>query len=206
MTIVTDRPTGRLRRWREGKVRPLQGNAPHDRLVGRGYSFAQERLRRSLLRHSGAAVAKQHRSTLVAFSQAWGIYRPMAGHDGASPGRSGGFPPNRSDPRPRTRPQDRIPLIVQMSSSRLFLDRVARQQSPSPLHRLIAIVIEIRLEVHQVPANGNCVFSGLSHLTGAPQDLCPSVFICGSPRFPSSAGRESCVNRETDLLHCDHPS
>ena len=25
-----------LRRWREGKVRPIPGNSPHDRLVGRG--------------------------------------------------------------------------------------------------------------------------------------------------------------------------
>lgn len=52
-----------------------------------------------------------------------------------------------------------FPLIVQMSSSRLFLDRVARQQSPSPLHRLIAIVLERGLAVITIPANGNCVFS-----------------------------------------------
>jgi hypothetical protein len=27
------------RKWREGKVRPLQGNSPHDRPVSRGISF-----------------------------------------------------------------------------------------------------------------------------------------------------------------------
>ncbi len=59
-------------------------------------------------------------------------------------------------------------LIVQMSSSRLFLDRVARQQSPSLLHRLTAIVLEKGLEVITIPANGNCVFSAVSHWRGSP--------------------------------------
>jgi len=39
------------RQWREGKVRPLPGNSPHDRLVSRGSSAAKESLRRSLRRH-----------------------------------------------------------------------------------------------------------------------------------------------------------
>jgi len=39
-------------------------------------------------------------------------------------------------PGSRTRREDRAPSHrPQMSSGRLFLDRVARQQSPSPLHR-----------------------------------------------------------------------
>ncbi len=66
-------------------------------------------------------------------------------------------------------------LIVQMSSSRLFLDRVARQQSPSLLHRLTAIVLEKGLEVITIPANGNCVFSAVSHWRGSPDHLCSSV-------------------------------
>src|SRR5258708_27681529 len=47
-------------------------------------------------------------------------------------------------PRPSGRPgpsyqdmqeEHALPIIVLMSSGRLILDRVARQQSPSPLHR-----------------------------------------------------------------------
>jgi len=39
------------------------------------------------------------------------------------------------DPDFRTRREDRALPIVPMSSDRLFLDRVARQHCPSPLHR-----------------------------------------------------------------------
>ena len=35
------------RKWREGKVRPLPGNSPHDRLVSRGSLLVKESLRRS---------------------------------------------------------------------------------------------------------------------------------------------------------------
>ena len=49
---------------------------------------------------------------------------------GPTPSRwSGPTRPNR------TRREDHAPLIVSMSSGRLFLDRVARQHCPSPLHR-----------------------------------------------------------------------
>ena len=41
-----------LRKWREGKVRPIAGNPPHDRLVSRVISSSlKESLRRSLPRH-----------------------------------------------------------------------------------------------------------------------------------------------------------
>jgi hypothetical protein len=41
------------RKWRPGKVRPVQGNPPHDRPVSRGiFSSLQESLRRSLECHS----------------------------------------------------------------------------------------------------------------------------------------------------------
>jgi hypothetical protein len=45
------------------------------------------------------------------------------------------LPPMAPHPGPRTRPEDHALLIVPMSSDRLFLDRVGRHQSPSPLHR-----------------------------------------------------------------------
>ncbi len=37
-----------LGEWREGKVRPIPGNAPHDRPVSQGIFLALEHLRRSL--------------------------------------------------------------------------------------------------------------------------------------------------------------
>ena len=41
-----------LRKWREGKVRPIPGNPPHDRLVSRVISSSLKKsLRRSLPRH-----------------------------------------------------------------------------------------------------------------------------------------------------------
>src|SRR5215471_9623779 len=44
--------TMRRRKWREGKVRPIPGNPPHDRLVSRVISSSfQESLLRSLPRH-----------------------------------------------------------------------------------------------------------------------------------------------------------
>jgi hypothetical protein len=49
-----------------------------------------------------------------------------------------GAPPPAGRPRTqarRARPEDRALPIVSMSSGRIFLDRVARQQCPSPLHR-----------------------------------------------------------------------
>src|SRR5437764_5436504 len=68
-----------LRRWREGKVRPIPGNAPHDRLVSRVISSSlKERLRRSLPRH-----CFPQRQTILgaqyAFSRHVGIYLVRCG-------------------------------------------------------------------------------------------------------------------------------
>ena len=61
----------RLRRWREGKVRPIPGNSPHDRPVSRGISSSlKESLRRSLPHHR---IPQQFRIILgaqYAFSKA----------------------------------------------------------------------------------------------------------------------------------------
>jgi hypothetical protein len=53
-----------------------------------------------------------------------------------------GSPPPAGRPRPqacKARREDRALLIVLMSSGRLFLDRVGRHQSPSPLRRHVQI-------------------------------------------------------------------
>ena len=69
------------------------------------------------------------------FRRHGGIYRPMWGSENPGPGLSHRLPPVGPGPSPRTRREEHVLLIVRMSSGRLFLDRVARQQSPSPLHR-----------------------------------------------------------------------
>jgi len=127
------------RKRREGKVRPLQGNSPHDRAGKPGdYFIVKENLRRSLPRHSLLA-ATNHTEAPVCVFQAW---RNLSGpmwfqKQNQTPARDHAAS-RWTAPRPgkRTRREDRAPSHrPQMSSGRLFLDRVARQQSSSLLHR-----------------------------------------------------------------------
>jgi hypothetical protein len=128
------------REWREGKVRPIPGNSPHDQLVSRWVSFAFWRicddplpatpfpqLQRTILRRS-VCVYKAWRNLsgpmwFQSQNQTLGRDRAASRWSAPSPGSR----TCREDHAPSHRPQ--------MSSGRLFLDRVARQQSPSPLHR-----------------------------------------------------------------------
>jgi len=124
--------------WREGKVRPIPGNSPHDRRVGRVISSSlKESLRRSLLRHSIPLFRIRRRPVCVFQGMAESIWSDGVGkakpNPGAEPTAS-----RWSAPRPgqRTRREEHAPSHrPQMSSDRLFLDRVGRHQSPSPLHR-----------------------------------------------------------------------
>ena len=134
----------RLRRWREGKVRPIPGNSPHDRPVSRGISSSlKESLRRSLPRHripqqSGIILGAQY-----AFLRHGGIYPVRWGSKTKIKNKTkswvGDHTASRwSAPSPgkRTRREDHaLSHRPQMSSDRLFLDRVGRHQSPSPLRR-----------------------------------------------------------------------
>ncbi len=67
----------------------------------------------------------------------WGMFDP-------SQVRSNRLPPTAPDPGPRTCREDRVLLIVPMSSGRLFLDRVGRHQSPSPLRRHAQINMRLK--------------------------------------------------------------
>jgi hypothetical protein len=128
------------REWREGKVRPIRGNPPHDRLVSRGNFFTFWRicddpfpatpfpqLQRAILRRP-VCVFKAWRNLSGPMwfqkqNQTLGWSRATSRRSAPGPGK-------------RTRREDHVPSHrPQMSSGRLFLDRVARQQSPSPLHR-----------------------------------------------------------------------
>jgi hypothetical protein len=139
----TERGHGMMRsgrKWREGKVRPIPGNAPHDRLVSRGIdSSLKERLRRSLPRH---CIPLLQRTILGAQYAFWKAWRNLSGPMGfPNQNQTLGWEPTASrwsapGPGKRTRREDHAPSHrPQMSSGRLFLDRVARQHCPSLLHR-----------------------------------------------------------------------
>jgi hypothetical protein len=120
-------------KWHPGKVRPVPGNPPHDRPVSRGFLSLKEGLRRSLKCHSCLHTATPR----YAFLRHNGIYRSDVAQAKPNPG-AGAVPPPAG--RPRTRVEGRAGRITPcsssaMSSGRLFLDQVARQQSLSPLHR-----------------------------------------------------------------------
>ena len=128
------------KKWREGKVRPVPGNSPHDRPVSRGISFSFWRICDDPF--PATPFPQRHRSILrrpVGVFKAWrNLSGPMwfqsqnqtLGRDRAASRRSA------PGPSKRTRREDHTPSHrPQMSSGRLFLDRVARQQSPSLLHR-----------------------------------------------------------------------
>ena len=133
--------TMRRRKWREGKVRPIPGSSPHDRLVSRVISSSlKESLRRSLPRH-----CFPHLQTILgaqyAFLRHVGIYLVRCGFQIKPPNQTLGWGRAASrwsapSPGSRTCREDHAPSHrPQMSSGRLFLDRVARQHCPSPLHR-----------------------------------------------------------------------
>jgi hypothetical protein len=137
---VAARQAIELRRWREGKVRPIPGNSPHDRPVSRGtFSSLKKNLRRSLPRHLVPQLQYIILRSQYAFFKAWrNLSGPMwSANQNQTLGRDRAAS-RRSAPSPgrRTRREDHaLTHRPQMSSGRLFLDRVARQQSPSPLHR-----------------------------------------------------------------------
>ena len=80
-----------------------------------------------------------------------GIYRSDRGSF-KNQTRAGALPPaGNSHPGPRTRREEHALLIVPMSSDRLFLDRVARQHGPSPLHRHA----QINMHFSQARAKGD---------------------------------------------------
>ena len=128
------------KKWREGKVRPLPGNSPHDRPVSRGISFTFWRicddpfhatpfpqLQRTILRRP-VCVFKAWRN--LSGPMGFQIQNQTLGRDRAASRRSA------PGPGKRTRREDHAPSHrPQMSSGRLFLDQVGRHQSPSPLRR-----------------------------------------------------------------------
>jgi hypothetical protein len=125
------------KKWWEGKVRPLQGNFPHDRLVSRGTISSFRRICDDPFRATPYPLQRTILRRPVCVFQAWRNLSVRCGQTKTKPW-GGAVPP--PDGRPRAQVKERVRRITPfsssaMSSGRLFLDRVARQQSPSPLHR-----------------------------------------------------------------------
>ena len=82
------------------------------------------------------ALAKKNGAPRLRFLRHRGIFQSDVGlSSNPSLGWNRCLPPAAPDPSSRTRREEHALLIVQMSSGRLFLDRVGRHQSPSPLRR-----------------------------------------------------------------------
>ena len=136
MTLGTN-----LRKWREGKVRPMPGNPPYDRLVSRvTFSSLKESLRRSLPRHCFPHL-QRILGAQYAFLRHVRIYLVRCGFQTKDETQTLGWGRAASrwsapSPGSRTCREDHAPSHrPQMSSGRLFLDRVARHHCPSPLRR-----------------------------------------------------------------------
>ena len=150
------------REWREGKVRPIPGNSPHDRLVSRGI-LSPRRICDDPFPATPCPLQRTILRRPVCVFQAWrNLSGPMwfqsqnqtLGRDRAASRWSA------PSPGKRTRREDHAPSHrPQMSSGRLFLDRVARQQSPSPLHRHAQINMhsaeaQAKGDISTLPAKG----------------------------------------------------
>jgi hypothetical protein len=122
---------------REGKIRPLQGNSPHDRPVSRGTIPSFRRICDDPFRATAFQLQRTILRRPVCVFQAWRNLSVRCGSTKTKPW-GGTVPP--PDGRPRAQVKERVGRTTPfsssaMSSGRLFLDRVGRHQSPSLLHR-----------------------------------------------------------------------
>jgi hypothetical protein len=102
-----------------------------------GCVFVKEGLRRSLSRHCVPVLQRTIPGAGYAFYKAWRNLSVRCDATATKPWGGTVLPP---DGRPRAQVEERVGRTTlrsssAMSSGRLFLDRVARQHCPSPLHR-----------------------------------------------------------------------
>ena len=126
-----------LGEWREGKVRPYTGKCPARPAGKPGDCFVKEHLRRSLPRHSIPAAIDTGRPVCVFQGMAESFTPMWLKSKSKTKPEPGSTASRRSAPTQVEERDGRIAPFSSfaMSSGRLFLDRVARQHCPSPLHR-----------------------------------------------------------------------
>jgi hypothetical protein len=124
-----------LGEWREDKVRPIPGNAPHDRPVSRGLVSSKSTCDDSLRTTRFPLLYRKRRGPRRAFFEVWRNLSVRCGSQ--TKPEPGPTASRRSAPTQVEERVGRTTLFSSsaMSSDRLFLDRVARQHCPSPLHR-----------------------------------------------------------------------
>ena len=160
-----------LGEWREGKGRPIPGNAPHAQPVSREMSslwsicddlFVATRFPQlGMLPGPSVGVFKAWRnlSGPMWFENQKQNQNQTPGRDRAASRWSAPSPGSRTcreDHAPSHRPQ--------MSSGRLFLDRVGRHQSPSPLrrhtqHNTHSSGDQAKGDISTLPARGHFYFA-----------------------------------------------
>ena len=149
-----------LRKWRKVKGRPLQGDSPNDRIL-RGPDC--NRHKRVCADSFPATPLPQlpgiKKDSGMRFGRHGGIYRSdVVSKTSDDWGR---VPPPVDRPRgPAQRRDGRCAPCSSsaMSSDRLFLDRVARQHCPSPLHR------HGQTNTHPLPASSKQDISTLQRI------------------------------------------
>ena len=198
-----------LRSWREVKGRPVQGNSPNDRILRGPDCNRPKRVCADSFPATPQPLPKTQTITGRRFPRQGGIYRsdvvlktikdwgrvppPVGRPRGPDKGRDGRSAPCSSST---------------MSSDRLFLDRVARQHCPSPLHR------HGQTNTHSLPASskpdistllrvGHFYFALTAHfsfleqipLFGADQREARHAATWAEAPFPSS-GKSSGTGRD----------
>ena len=122
-------------RRRSGARRPVQGNSPDDRLLRGPDCHRPERVYAEQDSRPAPLACSIPGAPGMRFLRQDGIFQSDMGLVLPKPELECRLPPAAPNSDPRTRREDHALPIVPMSSGRLFLDRVARQQSPSPLPR-----------------------------------------------------------------------
>jgi hypothetical protein len=128
-----------LGEWRASKVRPIPGNTPHGRPVSRVISCplwsicddSCDTTRFPQLQRTYRARGMRFQGMAESFTPMWFKSKPK------TKPKPGPTTSRRSAPTQVEERDGRTATFSSfaMSSGRLFLDRVGRHQSPSPLHR-----------------------------------------------------------------------
>jgi hypothetical protein len=155
-TELKDISTARAPELPPGQRRPVQGSSPDDRKDYPDFESSQESLRRSPIRQlrcpgriaPGACTLPDGlRGPQPCVFRHDGIYRA----DDPRAGRRLPLVGPRASVKGRDGRRASCCSSSTMSSGRLFLDRVARQQCPSPLHRHT----QINMHFPKTPAKGD---------------------------------------------------
>ena len=124
-------------RWREAERRPVPGNSPNDRILRGPDCNRPKRVCADLFPANPAAETSENpKISGTRFLRQAESIGPMGSANDLNPGRVRRLPlVGALAPVKERDGRSALCSSSAMSSDRLFLDRVARQHCPSPLHR-----------------------------------------------------------------------